>query len=504
MTDRTMLSRRRFSQLLAGAAAAGWLELPYAARLLGRRTNRLSWRAHRTAGAEGVWALDDIDGEIPADLHGTLYRTAPGESERFGVTFQHLFDGDAYLSGYSFRDGKVTLRAGFLDQPRRLREQEAGKMLYSEFGTATPDGNGRDGKNQPSVNVIPWDGRLLGLSEGGHPTAIDPATLRTQGGWDFHGTLPQQHSFTAHPKFDPATGLGYCYGIVQGPGMALRVYRMERDGTLTNLFSLPQRGYFMVHDMMLTAEHIVFLVPPVTFDLGQLMNGEGTIGDCLRYAEDRPLRVLVMRKDGEGVADEIDLDAGMVFHHGNARLDSDQLILDSLLSPSGDVLKFLHAWAADKMPRGQPVQATRLTIDLAKGELASRDVFAEQEEFPRFDERHTGTEARYLYAAGQPPKDDGMAFQALVRHDRREGTDEARRVAAHQTVAEPVFVPRNADAAEGDGWLLQLGYDGRRDQTFLDVVDAGTLDRAARVWTGTHIPLGFHGTFAPDLFVAAE
>jgi all-trans-8'-apo-beta-carotenal 15,15'-oxygenase len=70
------------------------------------------------------------------------------------------------------------------------------------------------GKNQPSVNVIRWDGsKLLGLSEGGHPTAIDPTDLSYQGDWDFYGTLPKDLSFTAHPKFDPVKGAGYTYGI---------------------------------------------------------------------------------------------------------------------------------------------------------------------------------------------------------------------------------------------------------------------------------------------------
>ena len=98
----------------------------------------------------------------------------------------------------------------FIATPERVQETAAGKMLYNEFGTAAPskDGPGPGGKNQPSINVISWDGRLLGLSEGGHPSAVDPDTLAFQGHWDFHGTLPKDVSFTAHPKFDPVTGIG--------------------------------------------------------------------------------------------------------------------------------------------------------------------------------------------------------------------------------------------------------------------------------------------------------
>ena len=500
----TKISRRAFSQWLAGAAALGLVERADAARLLGRDEKRLSWRAHRTAGAEGYFELTDIDGELPADLVGTLYRTAPGESERFGVPFQHLFDGDAFVSGFSFRDGKVALRARFLDQPARVEEQEKGQMIYSEFGTRAPGDGLRRDKNQPSVNIVPWQDQLLGLSEGGHPTAIDPKTLRYRGTHNFAKTLPGAHSFTAHPKFDPATGEGYAYGIKQGPGMALNVYRMQTDGKLEWLHSLPQPGYFMVHDMMLTKDHIVFLIPPVTYDLMALFSGKGSIADCLRYAEDSPLRVLILRKDGEGEPQTIPLDASMVFHHGNAFVDDGILNLDTFLTADRSVLRMLHSWSQDRLPNVEPVQATRLRLDLEKGELVGRSEFGQHEEFPRFDERATGTDARYLYAAGGADDEDPFAFRATVRHDRHRGGEIEARCGKNQTVAEPVFVPRGAGdeaAAETDGWVLRMGYDGPRDETFLDVLAADSLDRIARIWAGTHIPLGFHGNFVRGMFV---
>lgn len=498
MADKTFLSRRSFNQFIASAAAIGLIESPRAAVILGRESNRLSWRAHRTAGAEGFFELKDIEGELPSELLGTLYRTAPGESERFGVSFKHLFDGDAFLSGYSFRDGKVTLRAQFLDTPQRLQEQAAGEMIYSEFGTTTAKARG--GKNQPSVNVIAWDGRLLGLSEGGHPTAIDPKTLRFQESWDFHGTLSGGHSFTAHPKFDPQ-GVGYCFGTVQGRSMAINVYRMEKDGKLTLLHSLPQTEYFMVHDMILSKDHIILIVPPVTFDLQSMMSGNGTPADCLRYAEDQPLRILIMRKDGEGKPIELEEPAGMVFHHGNAFETEGILTLDTFLSPDGRILDQLYDWAADKMPVLEPSQVTRMNIDLEQGEILDQDVIGEQEEFPRYDERRGGTDLRYLYSACRTPKDDALAPQALMRHDLHEGREELLATEAHQTVAEPVFVPRLDKGDEDDGWILQLGYDGKRDETFLDVVDGKAFERQARIWTGTHLPLGFHGNFTRDYFV---
>jgi carotenoid cleavage dioxygenase-like enzyme len=55
---------------------------------------------------------------------------------------------------------------------------------------------------------------------------------------------------------------------------------------------------------------------------------------------------------------------------------------------------------------------------------------------------------------------------------------------------------------EDRGWLLMQGYDAARDENYLEVGDAEPLDLAARVWTGQHFPLGFHGNFTPASFAS--
>lgn len=170
------MTRRQFAQLLGAAGALGLVEKPTLARVLADSKRNLAYLANRTAGAEGVWQLTKIEGKVPNTLNGTLFRVAPGQKETFGVKLRHLFDGDAFISRYSFREGRVSLTAKFLETPQRLEELSVKRMLYTEAGTlAPPAPEGYKpkygGKNQPSVNIIRWDGRLLGLSEGGHPTA---------------------------------------------------------------------------------------------------------------------------------------------------------------------------------------------------------------------------------------------------------------------------------------------------------------------------------------------
>ncbi len=497
------MTRRRFAQWLGACGALGLVETQVLAKVFAAGPKRLGWLAFQNASAEGVWSLKQIEGKVPRELNGTLYRVAPGTKLNHGVVMNHLFDGDPFVSGYSFREGKVTLRAKFVGTPQRAEELKAGKMLYSEFGTSAPE-NSKRGKNQGNVNIIHYQGQLLGLSEGGHPTAIDPATLAFKGFHDFHCTLPKNVPFTAHPKFDPITGLGYCFGVAQGPGLAVTVFRMELDGKLTKLCSLPQAQYHMVHDMLMSRDHLIFIIPPVHYDLGVMMAGKGTTADAIRYVEKNPTRLLIVRKDGTCKPITIELPAGMVFHHGNAFEQDGKLILDTLMSGDGAVLQALAAWGKEQMPSAGKTIAQRLTIDVVQGKLASRNEFGHAQEFPRFDERRGGSAARYLYALEASALADEFVFDVLVRHDHQTGKSKKVSAGKGRVLGEAVFVPQPGRTEEERGWLLMQGYDGARNENFLEIRDAATLELAARLWTaGQHFPLGFHGNFAANTFVEA-
>jgi carotenoid cleavage dioxygenase-like enzyme len=504
------LTRRQFAQALSMAGALGLVEPQTLARVLTETKRSLAYLSNRTAGAEGAWELKKIEGKVPKSLNGTLIRTAPGQKETFGVQLRHLFDGDAFLSRYTFREGRVSLTARFLDTPQRLEELSLKRMLYTEAGTVAPEPPEGykpkyNGKNQPSVNIIRWDGRLLGLSEGGHPTAIDPKTLAYQGEWDFYGTLPKDTPFTAHPKFDPLTGEGYAYGVQRAMGLSLTIFRMEKDGKLKKLYALPQRNYFMIHDMLLSRDHLIFVIPPVYFDLMRMAKRERVAPfDLVKYSDQEPTRLLIVRKDGAGAPVTVEQPPGMVFHNGNAFERDGKLVVDSILSPDGSVMKAVASWGDGQPTQPSPNHLTRLVIDPANGlangpasgAVISRTELEAEVEFPRFDQRRTGADARYLYTVGWGRRTQGA--DTLIKHDLLLGKCQRAEISKTRAYGEPVFAPHPGQSDEARGWLLAQGYDGERDESFLEIRDAGTMEVEARVWTGQHFPLGFHGNFYAD------
>ncbi|WP_165614111.1 carotenoid oxygenase family protein, partial [Mycolicibacterium holsaticum] len=63
---------------------------------------------------EHTYTVDTVEGALPADLRGTLYRNGPGKLEAGGTRLEHLFDGDGMMSMFSMSDGVVRFRNRFI------------------------------------------------------------------------------------------------------------------------------------------------------------------------------------------------------------------------------------------------------------------------------------------------------------------------------------------------------------------------------------------------------
>jgi len=62
-----------------------------------------------------------------------------------------------------------------------------------------------------------------------------------------------------------------------------------------------------------------------------------------------------------------------------------------------------------------------------------------------------------------------------------------------------VFVPRSAEADEGDGWVLSVIYRAEEGRSDLAVFEATDIARGpvALAHLSSRVPAGFHGTWRP-------
>ena len=152
-----------------------------------------------------------VDGTLPAELRGTLYRNGPRRNEIDGNPFAHLFDGDGMLSQFTFANSEVRYRNRFVATNHYLGERapQSGAPQLRRAACRRRTGQRLPmptASNPANTSVVLHAGNLLARWEGGHPWRLDPDSLETIGEEDFGGALKRAHAFSAHPKLDPQTG----------------------------------------------------------------------------------------------------------------------------------------------------------------------------------------------------------------------------------------------------------------------------------------------------------
>ncbi|MEL6184008.1 MAG: carotenoid oxygenase family protein, partial [Myxococcota bacterium] len=169
--------------------------------------------------AQLPWSRLKVEGKVPKELYGTLFRNGPAGFERGRARYQHWFDGDGLVHGFRLDGHGVRHHARKVATEKWKREAEAGRFLVSGAGSRIPDSvpsRGNDDGNPANISVVPWGEDLLALWEAGSPYALDPQTLKTRRRvtWSENADhLP----FSAHPLFEKDGRMWNC-GLAQWAG----------------------------------------------------------------------------------------------------------------------------------------------------------------------------------------------------------------------------------------------------------------------------------------------
>jgi carotenoid cleavage dioxygenase len=431
-----------------------------------------------------------IEGELPRELEGTLYRNGP--NPQFAPRGRyHWFDGDGMIHAFRLGDGRASYRNRWVRTARFSLERAAGEALFGGLGDMAASDPRVAGvaPNAANTNIVWHAGRLLALWEGGPPHALDPRTLETLGPHDFAGKLAG--AMTAHPKLDPESGemLFFGYGFV--PPL-LRYHVADARGRLLRSVEIDVPWASMMHDFIVTKRHVIFPIFPATIRLENIER----LGSPIGWEPNLGSRIGVMPRDGSS-EDVVwfEVDPCYVFHPMNAWDDGDRVVAE--VCRYGRVPLFDGAGTAGL--EDLSAKLTRWTLDLAGGGVKEERLDDVYTEFPRLDERRAGLPYRHGYAAGVlPGAQDPLGFNAIFHWDLRSGRRREYVVPRGDVVGEPIFVPRAPDAAEGDGFLLVVVYRGEERRSDLVVLDAANVDRAplATVKLAHRVPFGFHGNWA--------
>jgi all-trans-8'-apo-beta-carotenal 15,15'-oxygenase len=70
-------------------------------------------------------------------------------------------------------------------------------------------------------------------------------------------------------------------------------------------------------------------------------------------------------------------------------------------------------------------------------------------------------------------------MRALFRHDLVSGTVNRMDAEPGHALEEAIFVPKPGKVAEEEGWLLHQRFSAARNESYLDIRDAATLEQEA-------------------------
>jgi all-trans-8'-apo-beta-carotenal 15,15'-oxygenase len=473
--------------------------------------NREDWQGGYTSlSQEYDYWIDDIEGEIPSELKGTLFRNGPGLLDVNGQRIHHPFDGDGMISRVTFSNGRAHFRNRFVRTEGYVAEQKAGKILYrGVFGTQKAGGwlaNIFDFKlkNIANTNVIYWGGKLLALWEAAEPHVLDPKTLETLGREYFNGVLAENEAFGAHPRFDP--GDAPCmvnFSIKPGLSTTITIFELDVTGKVIKKHAHSVPGFCFIHDFAITPNYCILFQNPINYNPLPFALGMRGAGECLKFQGNQPTRVIIIPRYKESQKVQIlETHSGFVFHHVNAFEQGEEIIVDSICYESLPEVEPESDFRQVTFELLKPGQLWRFHLNL-NSDVKRELIEARCCEFPSVHPDKEGYPYRYSYMGVAHAETGNAPLQGFLKLDLETGERQLWSAAPRGFVSEPIFVPRTSYESEDDGWVIAFVYDATYHRSDVVILDARNFNQGpvARLHLKHHVPYGLHGNFTPEVFI---
>ena len=440
-----------------------------------------------------------ISGRIPDWLGGTLLRNGPARFEVGSEHYRHWFDGLAMIHRFTIGSGAVSYANRFLQTPAFLEAERTGHIVCAEFGTSPKRSalarlhalvHEPESANA-NVNIVPFAGDFLALTETPNPIAFDGRTLETKGVRRYDDQVGGQ-MLTAHTLYDRARRATFNVVTELGRSSSYKFVRIE-DGTMrrTVVATIKVDRPAYLHAFSMTESSLILAEYPYVVRPLDLALRIKPFIENYRWEPARGTRFHVVRKDGGTYEGSFSAAAMFAFHHINAYDEAGSIVVDIA---AYDDAAIVDDFSLERMRRpGSAIQRGSFRrYRLVPGESDARveTIATEATELPRIANASIGRPYRFAYGLDVP---NGI-FDRLVKVDAQ-----ARNVTSWGEpgtyLGEPVFVARPEGRDEDDGVVLCVALDGAAQHSDLLVLDARNLEELARAAVPQHIPFGFHGIF---------
>lgn len=461
-----------------------------------------------------VHDLEIVAGAVPADIDGLLVQAVPDQFYppecKILYPMTIAAGGDGAVRAFRIKNGYIDFKSRYVRTERYLLERQARRSLFGNYRDPFTDHPSVKGKSRTTANTAIYfhAGRMLASKEDGLPYEVDPVTLETKGVWRADGGITSL-TFTAHPKFDAATGqmFGFGYAAKGETTRDVAYYVIDKNGRIEHevWFEAPYSA--MMHDCALTKNYVVFPIMPYTSDLDRLKAG----GPHFVYDGSMPQVFGVLPRFGK--AQEVRwFQAPSAFpgHTVNAYEEDGKIVFD-LTEADGNGFGPVVPDRDGNVPAPGSVTTRlvrrRIDYHAKSDQLTEREVLAVVNgEGAHIDPRRELHPYRHVFVPTLDPsrlsvdkngRVSPVMFNQLTHFDLETGRREDWFPGPAGTFQDPVYLPKSPTADEDDGYLIAIlnwPADKRSELIILDTrkLAAGPIARAK---IPVRMRLGIHSTW---------
>lgn len=292
-------------------------------------------------------------GEFPSWISGLMCRNGPGKFDIGDDTFGHWFDPLSLMHRFKVENGKVTYQSKYLESDVYKANMEAGRIVYSGFGTTVaPDpcstmfqnfvsffkpANQLPGDNC-NVNIWPIGDKYYAITETSSMREIDPITLET-GGRVNSSDFISIHTQTGHPHTD-RDGSTYILGTEFGRETNYCFFRLKKDCPFSEIELIGKSAatnplepsYY--HSFCITENWIILNETPMRLHVPDMVKvkakGSGVDKAMKWHSEYDSIIHIISKKDGtpHPLSKKVRAKGFISFHHSNAYEKDGHIVLD--------------------------------------------------------------------------------------------------------------------------------------------------------------------------------
>jgi len=272
----------------------------------------------------------------------------------------------------------------------------------------------------------------------------------------------------------------------------LRYGVVSPNGRVEHLTAVELPGFRLQHDIALTQRYAVLFDMSMTWDPAALRQGRAK----LEFFREQPSRIGLIPRRGRGSDVRwFEVEAFFMYHTIAAWDEGDEVVLIGrrIADPTG------HGPVGRRGRRAPLLGHLRLEpclhewrLHLRTGAVRETQLDDRLAEFPRINDTRLGTRPRYSYS-GRFADSPTLLFDGIVKYDLDTGTADELAYPAGWYGGEPSFAPSLRGSAEEDaGYLLTFVTEEATGCSELYVIDAATLEVAARIEIPQRVPTGYH------------